>query len=219
MLISHKHRFIYLKTIKTASTSTEVLFQALCMPPIQTPQDWEEWHATNEVITKYGIVGERMKSAGGSTFFNHMSAKQVITTVGLDLWSSYFKFANVRNPWDKVVSHFFYYRSWADIDQHLSLNSTFEAFVASYKRWPVEELLCKQEYEMAGYIRYEHLQSDIADTVARLSVCIPQYDIPRLKTGLRPGPFENYRRLYGSQERFRIEGLYHDWVERFGYKF
>lgn len=219
MLISHSHNFIYLKTIKTASTSTEVLFQALCIPPKQTPKDWEEWHATDEVITEYGVVGERMKSTEDSTFFNHMSAQQVITTVGLDLWSSYFKFANVRNPWDKVVSHFFYSRSSADIDPHSNLNSAFESFVASYNRWPVEELLCKQQYKMDAYIRYEHLKSDIADTVARLSACVPQHDLPRLKTGVRPDSFENYRHLYGSQERLRVEELYHDWIEKFGYKF
>lgn len=220
MLISHKQRFIFLKTIKTASTSTEVLFQTFCIPPKQAPEDWEGWHATDEIISDYGIVGERINSADTSTYFNHMSAEQIITAAGKDLWSSYFKFANVRNPWDKVVSHFFYFLSWNGVSTHQSdLGLVFEAFVDSYKKRPIEALLCKKEYELDAYIRYEHLQHDIADVASHLAICVPQHNMPKLKSGHRPEGFMGYRRLYGSQERRIVERLYSDWIEKFGYRF
>ena len=220
VLISHNQRFIYLKTIKTASTSTEVLFQVFCIPPKQIPHEWEEWHATDEVVSEYGVVGERINSAENSRYFNHMSAQQVISAVGRDLWSSYFKFANVRNPWDKIVSHFFYYQAWTGADNHRSdLNQAFEAFVDSYQKRPVEALLCKKEFAMDAYIRYENLQDDIADVASRLSVVLPQLNIPKLKTGQRPEDFADYRSLYGSQERLKVERLYNDWIEKFGYRF
>jgi hypothetical protein len=72
---------------------------------------------------------------------------------------------------------------------------------------------------MDAYIRYEHLQTDIAWVADRLSVSLPQDDLPRLKAGHRPGSHTGYRHLYGSQERDRIGVLYQDWVEKFGYRF
>jgi hypothetical protein len=54
MLISHYHHFVFIKTIKSASSSVEAFFQPLCTTP---------GHAVTErtpaLISKYGVVGRR----------------------------------------------------------------------------------------------------------------------------------------------------------------
>ena len=58
MLISHRHRFIYTKTIKTAGTSVEIYFEEACIPP---GSDIERGHGIPETVTEAGVIptGER----------------------------------------------------------------------------------------------------------------------------------------------------------------
>jgi hypothetical protein len=105
MLISHRFRFIYLKTMKTASTSVEVYFAPYC----RNPEDRVAEKPTGEAaISQWGVVGHRGPLRGGETFYNHMPAQQILTLIGHQMWSEYFKFCVIRNPFGKVVSHFWF---------------------------------------------------------------------------------------------------------------
>src|SRR5437764_6696808 len=101
MLCSHKKKFIYLKTKKTAGTSIEVFFERFCSPP----ELYVQSRARDELITDDGIIGSRGDVAS-SRFFNHMRAAKVRELLGNEVWSTYYKFCAIRNPFDKVVSSF-----------------------------------------------------------------------------------------------------------------
>ena len=53
MLISHRKKFIFMKTVKTAGTSTESYFEQYCMPD----GEWQQSHGRDEYATKTGIIG------------------------------------------------------------------------------------------------------------------------------------------------------------------
>jgi hypothetical protein len=105
VIVSHRHRFIFLRTRKTASTSTELVLAANCGP--------------DDVITGFcdrdealrPLVGARppqnLAHPCGFVFYNHAPAEQVRAAVG-DCWSSYFTFCFERNPWDKVISLYYH---------------------------------------------------------------------------------------------------------------
>lgn len=105
MLVSHRRRFIYFKTRKTASTSTEIFFEPYCVAdPSHVPQ-----HSTRQLISDAGIVGSRRDGVvAGDFFFNHMPAGLVRERIGVWNFDDYLKICNVRNPYDKMVSRFWW---------------------------------------------------------------------------------------------------------------
>ena len=102
MLVSHRYKFIYLKTYKTASTSTESYFERFCMPE----GEWLQAHERQEYVSANGIIGARGVYAKNANWWNHMPAKVIREKLGEDIWGGYFKFCTIRNPFEKCISAF-----------------------------------------------------------------------------------------------------------------
>jgi hypothetical protein len=92
VIISHKYRFIFVKTLKTAGTSIEVFLSRHCGP--------------DDVITPILPHVEPHRPRNHDGFFNHMPAAVIRDRVGPDVWRTYFKFCVERNPWDKTLSYY-----------------------------------------------------------------------------------------------------------------
>jgi hypothetical protein len=92
MIVSHKYRFIFVKTLKTAGTSIEVFLSQHCGP--------------DDVLTPIlpHVKPHRPRNHDG--FFNHIPAAEIRIRVGPDVWRSYFKFCVERNPWDRTLSDY-----------------------------------------------------------------------------------------------------------------
>jgi hypothetical protein len=223
MLISHRYRFIFLKTTKTAGTSTELFFQPACMAPSAEPLDWRHSHSQlDELVTEYGVVGVRGRRSGEETFYNHMPAKRVVAVIGADMWQDYFRFANVRNPWDKVVSLYFFSEDWRLPDGSVPDRSTIigriEEFAVGRRRPEVENFLAPAGPHISDVVRYEQLEDDIRRIAAVLA-----YDgggeVPRLKTDTRPAEYRDYRLVCSDLVRESVAELYADWIDEYGYRF
>ena len=113
MLVSHRKGFIYLKTQKTAGTSTESYFEEYCMPE----GAWKFSHYHNQHESDAGIVGVRDdKITDGvrqldnpnERWDTHIGGARIKERLEPEVWNSYFKFCNVRNPFDVLVSRFFF---------------------------------------------------------------------------------------------------------------
>jgi hypothetical protein len=92
MIISHRHRFIFVKTLKTAGTSVEVFLSRHCGP--------------DDILTPIEPHVEPHRPRNHEGYFNHMPAADIRERVGREIWSSYFKFCVERNPWDKTLSYY-----------------------------------------------------------------------------------------------------------------
>src|SRR4051794_10259239 len=92
MIVSHKCRFIFVKTLKTAGTSLEVFLSQHCGP--------------DDVVTPILPHVEPHRPRNHDGFFNHMPAAVIRERVGPKVWETYFKFCVERNPWDKTLSYY-----------------------------------------------------------------------------------------------------------------
>lgn len=222
MLVSHRYRFVYLKTTKTAGTSTELYFQPACMAPSAEPPDWNAPRLRAALVSEFGIVGVRARHTEGHALYNHMPAQAVVDAIGDDAWQQYFRFANVRNPWDKVVSRFFMVADWREPDGSVPSRSAItgmvERFAEEYRRPDVETFLEPGSPRISDVVRYEQLEQDIRRIAHRLG-----YDggnaVPRTKALTRPDEFRDHRLVCSDAARRRVSELFYDWIDAFEYRF
>ena len=103
MIVSHKHKFIFLKTQKTAGTSIEIALSKHCGPDdIITPISSED----EKLRKKFGNLGPQnyvspiwdygvrdlakrlLRDRRKLRFYNHISANVVRAHVGEHVWNS-----------------------------------------------------------------------------------------------------------------------------------
>jgi len=233
MLVSHTHKFIYLKTRKTAGTSVEAYFDQFCLPPNESSGQ----HDLVGRQSKYGICSGRNDlthiepnidpDVQAYNVYNHMTAKELKQELGDEIWSSYFKFCVVRNPWDRAVSMFWFKDSllrWKlKNNPDLSLEEIkqqFEYWLGRNERWVEPDYnvwSIDGQCIVDDVIRYETINEDSA----RLSLKFGKEftELPRYKTGTRKQK-HHYQSYYTNPETLeKLTELFMPYCKQFGYTF
>jgi hypothetical protein len=202
MIISHKFKFIFVKTAKTAGTSIEVFLSKLCGPldiisPIIPP-----------------IAFHSPQNYDG--FFNHIPAHAIRSQIKPEHWCSYFKFCVERNPWDKTISHFHAMKSRQDN------NLTFERYISNGK-FPVNfskytEPDNPQKIIVDKVLYYERLMVDLDQVFKRLEIpfdgSLGVNAKSEYRTDRRP-----YREVYSSEQAAQIAEAFKHELFLHGYVF
>ncbi len=100
MIISHKHKFIFTKPRKVAGTSVEVALSKYC-----GEDDIITENVSSKDIDETSYTDYARNHEG---YFNHMRAGRIKENIGDKIWDEYFVFTIVRNPWDMLVSRYFW---------------------------------------------------------------------------------------------------------------
>ncbi|WP_421726025.1 sulfotransferase family 2 domain-containing protein [Bauldia sp.] len=233
MIVSHKHRFIFLKTEKTAGTSLHHALAPFCGPDdiIVGPRRHPK---TNKPIGRKpdpGLIGRhidvpkafkrRFPALGG--YYAHMPAAQVRALVGDDVWRGYFKFAVERNPWDRQVSNYFH-RANRREKRGLSPKS-FDAYITSpilrrvhhvrldnWRIYTIDDAIAVDDV-----LRYEDLDNACRGLAERLG--LPKtIALPRVRGEHRPDG-HGYRSYYSERTAAIVGRWYAKEIEAFGYAF
>jgi hypothetical protein len=232
MIISHEHRFIFLKTKKTAGTAIEAALSELCGPrdvitPYREeseaerrgvgPQNYRIDHPLKPkrpLIKRILMRPERLyhPSVG---YYEHMPAATVRAYAGEEVWRSYFKFAFDRNPWDRQVSWYLYKT------KSKSSRPSFERFMASRRRAYVNnhEIYMQGDALAVDFLgRYESLEADLNTALARAGVkrriSVPKVNVTPNKTGV-----SDYRSYYSPKMRDLVAEWYQPEISLLGYGF
>lgn len=217
MLVSHRHRFVYTKTRKTAGTSVESYFEPYCM----APGEWSLSHERSLYETAHGIVGQR---GGGNAreqrWWNHMPAATIREQLGRQRWESYFKFCVVRNPFDMVISLFYFRRQSGLLPtSELGDAEQFRAWLLSAPLTSDRPIYCLDGVPCMDYfVRYERLSEDLSAVCSRLGLPWQPERLPTFKKGLRPEAARP-ERLHNAATRERVQQAFAAELEQFGYCF
>jgi hypothetical protein len=214
MIISHKHKFIFIKTKKTAGTSIEIALSGICGPddiitPI-TPED--------ECIRRtLGYREPQNYTIGKNVLFNHIDALSVQNIIGDKIWSDYFKFCFERNPWDKVVSWYYW-----EINHGKSM--TFEEFIESGHFTLVGgpggiDLYSDREGNVIldKIYLYENIDNSLVDIASHINIkSMPK--LPYTKNKFRKEKY-TYTKYYSGHLKNKVTSAFKREINLFNYSF
>ena len=147
-------------------------------------------------------------------------------------FQKYFKFAIVRNPWDRLVSAFFYLKKggmhngdkqWAK--ENIEEYNTFEDFVLG---WVNEKnIYSGVHFKPQSYWICDENKKIMVDFIARLETIDQDFLFISNKIGsqnkiikkLNKSSRLNYRKYYDEKTRNIVKNAYKDDIELFGYEF
>lgn len=153
------------------------------------------------------------------TYRHHMSPSELLGELGESTFFSYHKIANIRNPWDKVTSLFFWKLRHLNLGpQKLSIEM-MDDFVSNHQlQRKVDMEVTESRYQVQSLIRYENLNEDLLKVMEHLQ--IPnKHPLRRFKSEFRPETSSNYQRYFSSAARDRIATLYEGWIKEGNYTF
>jgi len=225
MLVSHINKFIFLKTIKTGGTSVEIFFEEFSVFEPKTYSVGEE--STKSVETSAGIVGARgpsIHSQSKITYFNHIPAKSLKSKIGDDIWNAYFKFSIVRNPYDELVSRFWFYmgpkrRLLLANSEASTIHSHFREWVMTQKNLNSPIYLIRDQLAVDYLIRYESLREGVEKVCSILGLTKSISELGSFKGNFRPKD----KKIGGFRDYFDLNSINHvkanfAWeIETFGY--
>jgi hypothetical protein len=229
MILSHKHKFIFIKTAKTAGTSIEVFLSRYCGPtdvltPIEPcveghhPRNYEGFiNPIPEILERPGkfLSALRHSITSREKFYRHMPAFEIENRVPANVWNSYFKFCVDRNPWDKVLSH--YHMHAAREGGSLSLDEYLvrARFPINYFRYTDRS---GKKIIVDRILHYENLLPELSKVFSQLNI---PFDgrlgvaaKSEYRTDRRP-----YQQVFDEEQRRIVEKAFAKEIALHGYRF
>ena len=229
MILSHKYKFIFIKTAKTAGTSIEVFLSKHCgstdvLTPIEPrveghqPRNYLGFiNPLPEIVERPGRIFSALRHSITSRekFYRHMPAFEMQNRVPAKVWKSYFKFCVERNPWDKVLSH--YHMHDAREGGSLSLDEYLARgrFPVNYFRYTDRS---GTNVLVDRILRYEKLTTELSEVFAQLHIpfdgTLGVAAKSEYRTDRRP-----YQEVFNEEQRRIVEKAFAKEIQLHGYRF
>ena len=229
MILSHKYKFIFIKTAKTAGTSIEVFLSRHCGPEdILTritpaieghqPRNYEGFiNPIPELLERPGKFFSALRHSiiSREKFYRHMPASEVRKRVPAQVWNSYFKFCVERNPWDKVLSHYHMHAAREggslSLDQYLARGR----FPINYFRYTDR---AGTKVIVDCILRYENLMAELGEVFSQLNIPFDGTLGVAAKSEYRTDRRPN-RQVFNEEQRRIVEKVFAKEIELHGYQF
>jgi len=155
MIVSHKYKFIFVKTTKTAGTSIQYdLSKHLGGEDILSP-----------IVPRIKGYKERNFSQYPKHVLrSHSTATEIKKVFGESVFDNYFKFCVEREPVDKCISHYSMHKNKFDGFESYIERGAFPIDVGKYADLDTGKLLVDK------IIRYENLEEEFNDLMLQLDI-------------------------------------------------
>lgn len=226
-IVSHRHRFIFIKTRKTAGTSIEIALSTMCgdedIIGRLGPRD-------ESLRREYGGVGPQhyhvpfrryalrdwarlLRYRRRRRYTQHMAARSLRKRLTSAEWGEYFKFCFERNPWDKAIS-LYYWRTCGMSSPPDLIEFLREVEQESLSNWALYTVA--DEVVVDHMAKYEDLEAELGEIRAHLG--LERIELPRAKGGVREDR-RSYRDVLGSAGRQLVARRCRREIDHFGYEF
>jgi len=211
VLVSNVKKFIYLKNKKVAGTSVEAYFEKYCLPP---NEQYKQTHSIDETVSKFGIIGFRENGKQIGNFSNHMNLSDLNTKLERNVINNYFKFCVVRNPYDKMVSYYFFEKKRLPNN----FNYTFNEFCKNKDCFNLNRVKLNGSIKCDYFIKFENLLEDLEIVCKKLSIPFDKDLLPNFKSKCRTEkkPYQDY---YDEETKQIVYQKHKEEFELFGYTF
>ena len=208
MLISESHRFLFVHVQKTAGTSVTHFLEPYAMRTSGT--------RLNKLASDVGLVRDWRRHH----FRIHSPLKRAEKILPAAVFEALYKFAFVRNPWDRLVSWYVYVLRDTSHRRHRQarVEASFEKFARAELARPRRSqwyMLEKRDGSLGvDFVgRFERLEEDMASICARVG--IPYQPLPRENVSKR----EPYQSYYTPELVEQVRRVWAREIEAFGYTF
>jgi hypothetical protein len=244
MIISHSQKFIFLKSRKTAGTSIEILLSQLykkgdiytpfghnanCSESLKDEKKRKIFNINFEGCFKYTkfskyslsdlkFITKNKKIIKDLIFHEHESPNSLKIKIDQSIWSNYYKFVFIRNPYDYSVSLFEWKKSRA-AELNIKFSSSFNSFLLDY----FEELISLNNfayideeipYNFVG--KFENLEEDVNYVLSELNLNIKNI-IPKSKNNIRKN--KDYKSYYDEESYNFVSYCFKKIIKDFNYSF
>ena len=223
MIISHSRRFILVKSRKAASTSVERaiipqldpgdVWTPISIPPMAGrnyysawPVDWltAKWSVFRDIAGRDSMFHHRF-------YFDHMPLAKIRRTLPAEHFTAYRKYAFDRNPWDFLVSLYFYRRRKPPVS-----GWDFERFLHDYPVIPTWDLYSEGGKVLADRVfRFEELGEGLREIAAETGLSFEA--LPDDKRDYRAD--REYRSFYSASSRDLVAERFASTIALLGYDF
>jgi hypothetical protein len=217
MLISYSHRFIFIHVGKSAGMSIRNALMPFCTEPEKFKMRRPPRFKGDQPNPMYTVW---------ETLLLHPGCLDVKRELPPEIFEEFHKFAFVRNPWDHLVSVYYFMLSDPGIPRHAEVKALpgFDAFV----QWAIDEAapfpkgITKLQSQMltdrdgkllvdfVGY--YEELRQDFESICHHVGIDAP---LPHLNRSQH----RDYRSCYTDHTRALVEKHFRRDIDLFGYTF
>ncbi|MEI8340742.1 MAG: sulfotransferase family 2 domain-containing protein [Verrucomicrobiota bacterium] len=240
MIISHKYKFIFIRTLKTASTSIEnQLYDFLdkgdicsglvegnlveglpAKPPLNSHGYFNPFCDSSDklsILENLSLALTNFSRSRRKLKFHrpHMEAWMIKNRLTPEIWNSYFKFCFERNPFDKTVSRYFQKIKEGE-------KFTFKEYVNA-ERLPVNYPIYTDRYDpdkiIVDYVgHFENLNAELGFIAEKTGLPFEGKIQYNLKSNFRP-PKLDYREIVDPESRQIIERVFERELRFHNYSF
>jgi len=236
MPVSHKHKIILVHIPKTGGTSVEAALGMHAkkdniglVPYKRQSRDYHNMYGAGMQHMTLSEIKQHYSKAGFSSYESFGGLKHqadvVFDMLGVkgrenNIFNDYLKFVVVRNPYDRLVSHF----SWMDGKWHKNIEPTKEEFVQFVDKM-MSEKLYETDLHLIPQHQYIMVDGDIAvDKVIRIENLAEEFAVLCDELGINAclkkrmaSKHKDYLFYYDDNTKEVIYDLYRKDFELFDY--